>query len=106
MATNGNPVGSKKVIAAQTRMNRERQTLSNVQVFTVDSEQASKVLGVKVESGMVPVDLDVVVDVINRKGQADLFRFLLNGAEVSINFVRTSCDVITECQKVLKRFGA
>lgn len=102
MSTNGNPVGTRKIAAAKDRIEKERKSLGNVQVFADDSEQASKLLGVTVENGVVP-SIGLVLGLSAEK--LSLFRFLINGAEVSVDVVTKSLGVIRDCQKVIKKFG-
>ena len=101
MSTNGNPVGSRKVMAAQARIDQERSALKGVQAFTEDSEKASKVLGIKIENGVIP-SFDLVLNA--SKDHPDLFRFLQNGVEISSDVIVRSLQVIRDCKRVLKRF--
>ena len=102
MSTNGNPVGTRKIAAAKDRMEKEQNRLKTVQVFAQDSEQASKVLGVTIKDGVVP-SLGLVTGLDSDK--LSLFRFLVNGAEVSADVITASLAVIKQCRKVIKQFG-
>lgn len=101
MSTNGNPVGSSRIAAAQKRLSREENGLTGIQVFTTDPTEAVRSIGFEIR-GTVISDLEQI-DILAKF--PNLFSFLRDGVEVPASFVIDAIKVMRDCRKTIKRFG-
>lgn len=101
MSTNGNPLGSRKVLSAQQRIARETSFLSDLRVLTPANSELPD--HVKIATGEIKSLPSVLA--IAEKVPGVLF-VNSKAVEISLDLIRNSLAVIRDCKRVLSRFNA
>lgn len=100
MGMNGNPLGSRKVIAAQKRIGKEQKFLQDLRVLTPANSEVPE--HQQIVSGEIK-SIPAILQIADRVGGVLIVDS--KAAEVPLDLIRNSLRVIRDCSRVLARFG-